>query len=632
MAFLKMLIKRIVLLLLFYQLCRVIFWAFNHAYFHELSFHSLPLIFLGSLRFDISAIMYLNVVYIAMFVMPFNFRYNKIYQSVGKFIFILVNSISMIANLIDCAYFPFTLRRTNASFFREFKHDTNLLLDSEKFLLSYWYITVLAFVFVWLLIQSYDWIKTPAREEFKWKIFLLQLVLLPVLGIVWLGFARGSFVPSDRPINISLAGQYVPSNDEISLVLNTPISIMTTWGNIKIPPVNYFASIDEAGKYYSPVQSYGGTGAAKKNVVIIIVESLSKEFVGAYNSKTPDYKGYTPFLDSLIKQSLTFEYSYANGRRSIEALPSVTASIPSHAEAYILTPYSGNRINSIASVLKNHGYHTSFFHGGHDGSMGFNAFAKLSGFDEAFSKETYNNDADYDGTWGIYDEPFLQYWANKLNGFQQPFCSALFTVTSHHPYKIPHKNLSQFKEGDMPIHRAVRYTDYSLRKFFETAAKADWYKNTVFVITADHTSGSTYYGQYQNMGGAFAVPVIFFTPDSSLTGFRNELIQQADIFPTLINYLGFNDTIVAFGKSVLQNQADEFVVNCYGGMYQAYFGDYMLHFDGQKPVAFYQFKDDPQLQNNLLGKFPAEEEKLLLKLKAYIQQYSYRLRENKMVP
>lgn len=632
MTFLKMLFKRIVLLLIFYQLCRLLFLLFNLAFFDSLSFHSLPGILLGSLRFDISAIMYLNVVYIAMFVVPFNFRCNKVYRQTGKFIFILVNSISIIANLIDCAYFPFTLRRTNAGFFREFKNDTNLLFDLWKFLFSYWYIALLVILLVGLLIRSYDWIKTPEREPFKTKSFVLQLLLLPFLALIWLGFARGSFIPSDRPINISLAGQYVSNNDEISLVLNTPISIMTTWGNIKVPEVSYFASLAEAEKHYNPVQSYQGTDASKKNVVIIIVESLSREFVGALNSNIPAYVGYTPFLDSLIGRSLSFEYSFANGRRSIEALPSAIASIPSHTEAYILTPYSGNRINSIGSVLKKHHYSTSFFHGGHDGSMGFAGFMNLAGFDKSYSKKEYNNDADYDGTWGIYDEPFMQYWAKELNTFQQPFCSALFTVTSHHPFKIPEKYLAQFKEGNLPIHRSVRYTDYSLQKFFETASTMPWYKNTVFVITADHVSASSYYDKYQGMMGAFAVPVIFYTPDSSLLGFRNELIQQGDIFPTLIDYLGINDTIIAFGTSVLKSSTNDLVVNCYAGTYQAFSGDYALHFDGTKPFAFYRYKEDPNLRNNLLGKYPAEEEELLLKLKAYIQQYSYRVRENKMRP
>src|SRR6185369_31108 len=169
------------------------------------------------------------------------------------------------------------------------------------------------------------------------------------------------------------------------------------------------------------VQSYhaNSDSVKKKNVVIIIVESLSREFVGALNDKK-EYEYYTPFLDSLIPHSLTFKYAFANGKRSIEALPSVTAAIPSLTEAYVLTPYSTDQINSIASVLKKYGYESSFFHGAHEGSMGFSAFMKMAGVDRSYSKKEYNNDKDYDGTWGIYDEEFLQYWAKNLDTFKQP--------------------------------------------------------------------------------------------------------------------------------------------------------------------------------------------------------------------
>lgn len=625
-----MILWRILLMMWLYQLCRLLFLAFNYSHFPSLTFHELPSILFGSLRFDIASILYLNVVYIALFIVPFNFRFNKTYQSVAKVVFILANSIGIIANLADCGYYRYTLRRTNASFFLEFKNDTNLLLDSWKFAFSYWYIVVLAVVLVWFLIRSYDWIKTPQKENYRLKQILFQIAVLPVLVILWLGLVRGSFNPSDRPMNISMAGRYVLQNEEISIVLNTPFSILTTLGNIKIPEVNYFPSIQEAEKYYNPVHAYTGNAPLKKNVVIIIVESLSKEFVGALNQKDPEHVSYTPFLDSLIGRSLRFEYAYSNGKRSIQALPAITASIPSHTEDYVLTPYASNQTNTLATVLKKHGYATSFFHGAQERSMFFTAFAKLAGFDKSFTREDYNNDKDYDGTWGIYDEEFMQYWAKHLNASSQPFCSVLFTLSSHYPCKIPDRYTGKFNTG-APMQCAIQYTDYAIGKYFETVSQMPWYKNTVFVITADHSSYPNH-SFYNNTNGEFSIPIFFFTPDSSLTGDRFDIIQQTDIFPTLIDYLGIHDSIVTFGNSVLHNTGDELVVNWVSGLYQAFCGDYLLQFDGNKRIAFYQFKEDPQLQHNVLGKFPEEEERILLKLKAYIQQYAYRVRENKMVP
>jgi len=633
MAFAKMLLKRVLLLLVLYQLCRLLFLAFNYSYFHSLTLKGYLLILYGSFRFDMSVVMYMNTLYILMFIIPTPVRLNVYYRLTGKVIFVLSNAVGIAANLIDCAYYPFILRRTNASFFLEFHHDTNLLKSVGAFALTYWYIALLIILFIWLLIKSYDWIKMPEREEYKLPRLLLQIALMPVIFIAWLGFARGSFVPSNRPINISYAGDYISQPNEADLVINTPFSIMMTWGNIKIPEVNYYPTIQQASEYFSPVQSYHRPGPiTRKNVVVIILESFSSEFVGALNENKPGYKSYTPFLDSLIHHSLTFQYSYANGRRSIEALPSVMASIPSLTEAYVLTPYSSDRINSLPEVLSKHGYQTSFFHGAHEGSMGFSAFMKMAGVNRTFSKKDYNNDADFDGTWGIYDEPFLQYWANQLDTFQQPFFSALFTVSSHHPFRIPDKDADKFQEGDLPLDRSIRYTDYSLHKFFETASKMPWYKNTVFILSADHCASESYYKEYQNTLGAFSIPIIFFTPDLSLTGLKNAVVQQADIFPTVMDYLGISDTIVSFGSSILQNPDEHFVVNCFSGTYQAFYGDYMLQFDGKKPIAMYRFKEDMQLQNNVLDKYPEIQEGILAKLKAYLQQYSYRIRENKLTP
>ncbi len=634
MGFLKMLVKRILLLMGFFQLSRLLFLAFNYSLFPHLTPGGYLHILWGSLRFDLSIIAYVNALYIFLFLLPFNFRFNKGYQLAAKIIFVTGASLCFLADIADMAYYPFILHRTNAAFFLEFKHDTNLLTDAGKFIWSYWYLALLFIGLVWLLIRSYNRIKMPLPEDYNRKKLWMDAVAIPVVALLWLGFARGSFIPSNRPINLSYAGEYINSPEEANLVLNTPFSIMTTFGNIKVHEATYYASFDEAAKYYQPVQSYAhepGT-EKRKNVVIIIVESLSREFVGGLNEKKEGYEGYTPFLDSLIGQSMSFKYSFANGRRSIEALPSVVASIPSFTEAYTLTPYAANTINSLPLLLKKHGYATSFFHGAHEGSMGFAAFMTIAGVDRNYSKADYGNDKDFDGTWGIYDEEFLQYWAKQMNNFNQPFYSSVFTVSSHHPFKLPDRYKNRFKAGTLAIHQSVQYTDMALRRFFETASKMPWYNNTVFIITADHTSALTRYEDYQNAVGVFSVPVIFFAPDSSLSGMRDYMVQQADIFPTLVDYLGMNDTILAFGKSALRDTSEEFVVNCYSGVYQGFYKDLVLQFDGSKPLALYKFKEDVRLQNNLLGQYPDEEKLILAKLKAYIQQYNNRVRGNKMLP
>lgn len=633
MAYFKMLLQRVALLLVLFQLSRIAFYAFNYPYFGSIPITDWLQIVIGGTRFDLSMLMYANALYILLFILPVPFRSNNYYQSFGKVVFVLTNGICLLANFIDAAYFPFVLRRTNASFLLEFSNDTALLKGTVGFVTAFWPIAITAGVFILLLYISYNWVQMPQANPKGARQLALQMPVVPFVALLWLGLARGSFNPDARPVNTVIAGAYVTRPVDVNLVLNTPISVFTTFDNTKVAAVSYFASLEEAQRYYQPIKQYHKVDAFKpKNVVIIVVESLSKEFVGRLNQGIEGYQSYTPFIDSLMGRSLTFEYGIANGRRSIEALPSIIASIPSHEEAFSITPYLANSFNSLVTVLDKREYYTTFYHGGREGTMGFANFMRIAGVDATFSKNDYPHPADDDGTWGIWDEPYLQYWAEEMNKMQEPFFSTVFTLSSHHPFELPIAYTDSFSGGPLPIQRCVQYTDMALRKFFQTAATMPWYYNTVFVVLADHVAPYSHYDRYYNSLGHYSIPIIYFTPDASLKGRSDMVTQQNDIFPTLVDYLGISDTIVAFGNSVLRNNGEHLVVNYTAGMYQAFYKDYLMHFDGQNPTALYKYTVDPTLSNNVLGQHPAEEQELLLKIKAYLQQYSTRLRQNKMLP
>ncbi|MBX2909032.1 MAG: sulfatase-like hydrolase/transferase [Chitinophagales bacterium] len=632
MRFLWAFIIRLFILLALYQCCRLLFFAFNYSHFEYENWQTLLYAMWGSLRFDLSALMYLNIPFLFMMLLPFPFRFQAWYQKTALWIFFIANSIGIAANIADIGYFPYILRRTNAAFFLEFKNDTGLLSTFQNFVFSHWYLWLIAIALIAILYVINKRLPLPKRESYQKRNYVFDIIALPFAVLLWLGFARGSFVPSNRPINISYAGDYASRPASVSLVVNTPFSVMMTLGNIKIPDYHFFENDEAAAKIYNPIQHYTKRDVPKKNVVVIIVESLSKEFIASLNTDMANYEGFTPFVDTLVFHSLTFKNTLANSKRSIEGLPAVVASIPSLSEAYVLTPYATNRINSLASVLNKYGYHTSFFHGAHHGSMGFTAFMKMAGFQQTFSKEDFGNDKFYDGTWGIWDEEFLQYWNKKLSSFPQPFCSVLFTVSSHHPFALPNAYKNSFKKGFLDIHPSIQYTDQALRKFFESASKEPWYKNTIFVLTADHAASFAHYPQYNNNVGVFSVPVVFFTPDSSLHGFENKTVQQQDIFPSIIDYLGIGDTITAFGKSVFMVNQNPFVVNYFAGTFQAFNDEFLLQYDGQKPIALYRYRTDRLLQENLLNQMPEKVDEMMLRLKAYLQQYAHRVRDNKMLP
>jgi phosphoglycerol transferase MdoB-like AlkP superfamily enzyme len=329
---------------------------------------------------------------------------------------------------------------------------------------------------------------------------------------------------------------------------------------------------------------------------------------------------------------LVFENAFANGKRSIEAVPAILAGLPTLSDdSYITSRFSGNKILGLPAILAREGYNTSFFHGGRNGTMGFDEFSHIVGIQHYYGLNEYQGPQAFDGTWGICDEEFLQYYAARLNAMQQPFFSCVFTLSSHHPYKVPDKYKDMFKYAPNKLTRSICYADYSLGQFFKTISTQPWYKNTLFVFSADHTASEQSKFAVTRIG-MFRIPIIFFHPgDTLLRGRSKRVMQQTDIMPSVIDYLGISTPFVAFGKSVFSDNNGSFATNYLGGIYQYFKGDYMLMFDGDKSTALYQYTNDKLLKNNILKQSTNIAGAMEMQFKAIIQQYNSRLLTNTMV-
>ena len=491
-------------------------------------------------------------------------------------------------------------------------------------MVQYWYVTLFGVIMIALLIVGYKRYKGASKQK-NWIYYPLHTVILLVSIYFTVIGIRGGFGAYTRPINISNAAQYVNKPIENAIVLNTPFSFFATIQQSAYKSPNYFSQ-EELATIYTPIhQGKAGETFRPINVVIIILESFNKEYIGYFNRDLDQgtYKGYTPFLDSLLAESRTFKNSFSSGRKSIDAMPSTLASIPMFIEPYIVTPYVTNEISSIAKILNKEGYYSSFFHGAPNGSMGFQAFAKAAGFKDYFGMTEYGNDADFDGVWAIWDEEFFQFFEAKLNTFQQPFVSAIFSASSHHPYNVPERYEGKFPEGTHPIHKCIGYSDHALRLFFEKASHESWYNNTLFVFTADHTNVLTR-KEYQNDKGLFEIPIFYYQPGSKLRGESNIPTSQVDILPSILGYLNYPKPYFAFGNDVLTDTTSHHrVINYNYGLYQLFSDSMMLQFDGTKTTAVYNFKNDRFLKHNLKDTQPMTNDERLLK--ATIQQYIERL-------
>lgn len=621
------LLKLITVLLLVYSLCRFLFYCFNYAYFSEVSIWQLLKIMVFGLRFDLSVIILSNFLFIVLYLLPFAFREKNAYRSLLKGLFVSVNSLAVFVNCADLAYFQFTLKRTTADVLHFFGggigNDLERLLP--LFLKDYWYVFFLWTVLTLLLYYLYrrtekntilNWDKAQYQNQSFTFIFCILFSVIAYRGGLQL-----------KPISTVTAGEYA-SVRYLPLVVNTPFTILKTLDVEPIVPQLFLKNEKELLTIYNPIHK-GKSGEFKKlNVFIIVLESFSKEFVGAIGGRT---KGYTPFLDSLISESLTFSNGFSNGKASIQGLPAIVSSIPTWMnEAYITSPYGSNQINSLANLLKKQGYYSAFFHGGTNGTMGFDAFANLAGYDNYYGRKEYNNENDFDGHWGIWDEEFFQYTANTVNKKTQPFFATLFSLTSHHPYPVPEKYKNKFKAGPLEIERSIGYTDYSLRKFFETAKKMPWFNNTLFVFCADHT-GVSWDQFYYNKVGNYAIPIIYFMNGSKLKGIDSTITQQIDIMPSVLDYLNYPSPYFAFGTSVFDTTKEHYALTFNSGLFELIEDNYTLEFNGEKSLDLYNFKEDSLLQNNLLIKDSAIAKKMEDRAKAIIQTYQQCLINNKMI-
>ncbi len=622
------LLRHLAFLLFVYCICRLLFYFFNYSYFSDLSIFELLLILISGIRFDLSVIILTNFLYILLYILPFVFREKKIYRLVLKWLFVSVNSIAVLANCVDLAYFEFTLKRTNATVFNFFSgkigNDLGNLLP--LFFKDYWYVFIIWFALVLLMYKGYKKIEKEINLTWSFKQYGIQVLILLVIAAFSILAYRGGL--QLKPISVVSAGEYAAVK-YVPLVINTPFSILKTLDVQAIEPSASWKITDEKElqTLYNPRHTGKSAEIKKLNVFIIALESFSKEYVGALNGRD---HGSTPFLDSLISESLTFPNAFSNGKTSIEGIPSIVASMPTWMnEPYITSPYGSNQIHTLANKLKEEGYYSAFFHGGTNGTMGFDAFANLAGYDDYYGRNEYNNEKDYDGNWGIWDEEFLQFSANTINKKKQPFFATLFTLTSHHPYPIPDKYKSKFKEDGLPIERCISYSDFCLQKFFETAKKMPWFNNTLFVLSADHT-GVSNDPFFSNNVGNYSIPIIYYLPGSSLKKIDSTITQQIDIMPSILDYLNFPSPYFSFGASVFDNNAKHFALIHNSNLFQLVENNYLLQFDGDQTIALYQYTVDSLLKNNLIQEAPTVVKKMENDIKAVIQTYQQGLINNKM--
>ena len=635
-----------VILMVIYMLSRWFFYYMNINSFQDVTFSDMMAISWGGLRFDLSALCYLNALCIVMQFLPFKQRYNVGYQRVVKILFLVVNTLGLVVNAADIVYFEFGGRRTTATIFSEFGGEENLGKIFLNSITEYWQVwlfgiaTILAVVFLY-----YKPIKRDRpKEEFPkgWVFYSTHTAIFLVALLLTLGGLRGGVSWKMHPLRQDSAELYCKKPIEAAIVLNAPFTLITTAhkGHYKDP--HFFKEDENLDKIFNPIRNEKPKGGEmrKLNVVVLILESFSMEYTGYFNKQRDGgkFQGYTPFLDSLLSVSYSFEYCFANGMRSVDCMPAAFAGIPRYVNPYCYFAYSNNTLQGLPEMLKQEGYSTAFFHGAPNTTLGFKGFTNSIGFETYYGMDEYPVKDDFDGTWAIFDEPYLQYFAAKTKEFARkgkPFFLTVFTASSHEPFKIPDEHKAQFTRGEIPMHRAISYADYSLKRYFEQVKNEPWFKNTIFVITADHC-GVSHREDYNNEMGRFLIPIFFYTPGGQLPVKcdSTRLIQQTDIAPSLLSLLNYPKPFFSFGKDVFDDSPSfvNYVFNDRNGNSMYYLDDLMIEYSGNRLIGIFEFKKDFSLKKNLLNKKDQYPQLPFMQrqMEAILQQYITRMKQNRL--
>lgn len=595
------LFKRGLFLLFIYSVIRVGFYFYHLDIYKQFSsdeiFQSLWL----GIRFDIAAICLLNAPIILLSLIPSN---NSKFLTFERCLFVFVNFVGIVSALDDYELFLFTGKRLSFDFF---VISEDIWQQLPQIFAYYWYLPVIAIVFA-IGFYFFDLRSFQTKAE-RFRVTHLISGLL-VLGLSFVGIRGGL---QHKSINVQSA--FSQGKNELGhLVLNTPYHFLRTLKNQTVEKVSFFQNDEAAINVILNRRDFRSRKLSRKrNVVLIILESFSLEYME---------KKLTPFLSELQSKSVNFPYHLANGRRSIEALPSLLCGLPSLLDEPISKSlFQGNKFSCMPKILKEVGYSNSFFHGGAKGTMGFESYTLANGFDRYYSKDDYPYKKDFDGTWGIFDEPFLGFAVEKMNEMKEPFLVGVFTLSSHQPYTIPAEYAGKFPKGTLEIHESIGYTDYALRLFFEKAQKEKWFQNTMFIITSDHTQ-KLETKKYQNSVGRYRVPMIIYNAD--VEDVKTEKVtQHSDIPKTILDLVGVEGEMAATSVSMLSDDKG-FAINYADGH------EYLL-VSLDETLRLGKGEEQQVLQYDWeMGEFSSASESQDPLLKAYLQYFKNGLINNNL--
>ncbi len=429
--------------------------------------------------------------------------------------------------------------------------------------------------------------KTSLKQRLKTG---AALAILPVLSFAFVELSDFSISENNFANELSQNGLYnlfaAFTNNELDYdrfyATKDNKLVLSHLKEVIREPNNSFVRQD----YQDMARTIHNTGKEKRlNVIVIVEESLSGEFLGAFGNKD----GLTPNLDQLAKKSLFFTNLYATGTRTVRGLEAVNLSIPPLPGTSLIKRPHNENIFSWGALMRSRGYDTKFIYGGRGYFDNMNYFFAHNGFSIVDKTDFSRNEVTFDNAWGACDEDLFRKVIKEAStsfAAKKPFFSIVMTTSNHRPFTYPDGRIDiPSKEGRKG---GVKYADYAIGKLLETGKKHPWFNDTIFVIVADHCAGSA-------RGIAlpiknYKIPLLIYSPAHIQPQKIDTLVSQIDIAPTVLGLLNFSYTTKFLGKDILKmgsNDGRAFISTYEKLGYIK--DDKLVILDTKKKIEYFQF-------------------------------------------
>lgn len=610
MKLIKELFKVYLLFVSLFLIGRFFFYLLYFERFNDISFSESLLTFIYGLRMDtivICIILIIPTIFLA--ITP------KIFSNfISKFLSIYILFFLVIALFIECASFPFFAQydlRPNYLFIEYLEYPqevTSLLFKDYKFQF------IAVFILIIATIRIYSKSKFINFEQvFKQNYISRILILAPILLVLFLGI-RSSL--GHRPVNISDA-LYSENRVINEITKNSLHSLgyayysnkkaennISKYGKIDIKEAYKVASLaigidykDEKKPFYREVKSKLAS-KKQKNLVIFIQESMGAQFTGFIGKQN-----FTPNLDNLAQDYLSFTNLYSNGTRSVRGLAALTSgTLPINGIEVIKRNKSQEGYFTVASLLKPYGYKSSFIYGGEARFDNMKGWYLGNGFDEVIEQKDFTNPI-FTSTWGVSDEDLVIKANEKFKSYyenNEKFVSVMFSSSNHMPFELPDGKI-EF-EKNIPktsVENAIKYADFAIGKFFELAKKEDYFKDTVFVVIADHNV--RVYGDQIVPIDMFQIPAVIVSSDIPHQIFTN-LTSQSDVLATALDLIGIDLSYPILGNSIFKDNKKNINLMIFDEIYAYRKEDKVAILVPNMPIKTYLYKDKKltEIENDLV--------------------------------